>query len=121
MCTGSPVSMDGVVMDSVTSASYSALLASDICTGLTINHVFYTLHLCIFCVSYHYCALQDFIITFATAKLGSGKLICSFSALKFGAMMEALILIHNYLIYMYWREFTGYWVVLKNVSWNVVP
>ena len=25
VCTGSPVSMDGVVMDSVTSASYSAL------------------------------------------------------------------------------------------------
>ena len=37
VCTGSPVSMDGVVMDSVTSTSYSplycVLFASDMCTN----------------------------------------------------------------------------------------
>ena len=56
VCTGSPVSMDGVVMDSVTSASYSALrcarFVSNMCTRLTIIHVFFMLHsdVCISCI-----------------------------------------------------------------------
>ena len=74
VCTGSPLSMDGVVMDSVTSASYSALrcarFVSNMCTRLTIIHVFFMLHpdVCISCIFSITVFLHNSIIMPATVK-----------------------------------------------------